>query len=355
MPEITVSPNGMLMLDGVEMSRADPRLWGRAGRNITGDQGIDPTAGANYDSRYYYQNGVLPGSEGGGGGDPTFAMRPELAERLNGRVQVGQGGVGGPGELIDPSKLEYDPELGFLTTPDNIKPTDDGWDDRMNLGMMIAAGGVMGGAALAHGAAAGAAGSGGAALGGGGTGGVGAGGSSLAAMEGAGAGGGGLASLGAESLGGGGVLEAGGAGGIGAGGGAGSAGITGGGAVGGSNLLSNLGGAQNVARLGMGLASLGSSGGGGGGGGSGPTDANSIIEQMARANRVNHTTPLGSRRWTQGPDGQWSVTDSMDPMELANFQNVQGMNADVTGMARQRLAALLASPPRQRYDRPLGT
>lgn len=97
--------------------------------------------------------------------------------------------------------------------------------------------------------------------------------------------------------------------------------------------------AGTLARLGLaGLAAGGSSGGSSGSsGGSGtPGDVNSIINAMADANRVNHSTPLGSRQWTQGPDGRWSVADTLNPAEQANFENVQGMNADVTGMARQR-------------------
>jgi hypothetical protein len=145
--------------------------------------------------------------------------------------------------------------------------------------------------------------------------------------------GGGLASLGAGGAG------AGGAGGAGAGGG---------------SLLSSLGGAQNVARLGMGLASLGGAGGSSGSSsGGGNSDAQSIIQQMAQANRVNQNTPFGSRKWTQGPNGQWQVDDTLSAPEQANFENVQGMNADVTGMARQRLAALLAQPQRGRADAPI--
>ena len=118
--------------------------------------------------------------------------------------------------------------------------------------------------------------------------------------------------------------------------------------------------AGNLARLGLaGLGAMSNSnnpGGPGGGPGSGDsTDANSIIEQMAAANRVNHNTPLGSRNWSKDPvTGQWTVNDTMNPAEQANFGEVQGMNADVTGMARQRLAALLANPSqRRRADEPL--
>jgi hypothetical protein len=111
---------------------------------------------------------------------------------------------------------------------------------------------------------------------------------------------------------------------------------------------------MGTARLIGGLASLGAAGHNGGGSGTtggSPTDASSIIEQMARTNRVNQNTPLGTRRWEQDENGNWTVTDAMDAAEQANFQNVQGMNADITGSARARLAALLAAPPRPRADR----
>lgn len=111
-----------------------------------------------------------------------------------------------------------------------------------------------------------------------------------------------------------------------------------------------------IARGAMGLAALGAgSGGGGGGGPGGNTDASSIIDQMAQANRVNQNTPLGSRNWVKDPvSGQWTVNDTMNPNEQANFTNVQGLNGGITDMARARLAALLAQPPRQRADRPIG-
>jgi hypothetical protein len=124
----------------------------------------------------------------------------------------------------------------------------------------------------------------------------------------------------------------------------------------GPGIVDALGGPGNLARAGLGLAALGSSASHNNGSGNSSSNANDIINQMAQANRVDQNTPLGTRRWAQGPDGRWTVTDAMDPNEQANFTNVQGMNADVTGMARQRLAGLLANPlPKQRYDRPLGT
>jgi hypothetical protein len=40
----------------------------------------------------------------------------------------------------------------------------------------------------------------------------------------------------------------------------------------------------------------------------------------------------------------WGVTDAFSPQEQANYEGVRGMNADVTSMAQQRLAAMLAAP-----------
>lgn len=117
--------------------------------------------------------------------------------------------------------------------------------------------------------------------------------------------------------------------------------------------VSSLGGYQGIARGALGLASLGAAHEGGGNGGE--TNPQSIIEQMANANRVNHNTPFGSRAWSQGADGRWTVNDTLSPEEQANYEGVRGINANVTGMTRDRLAALLAAPPRQRYDRPLGS
>jgi hypothetical protein len=175
-------------------------------------------------------------------------------------------------------------------------------------------------------------------------------------------GGSGLGSLGAASgaSGASGAAGGGGAGGLsgGATGGAGVGSVTSAGAD--PSLLSRAGqwainNPGTLARAGLGLASLGaaSHGGGSGSGGGSNTDASSIIEQMAHANRVNQKTPLGSRTWHQDANGQWSVEDTMDPAELANFQNVQGLNASMTGGARERLAALLAQGPRPAADRPI--
>lgn len=115
---------------------------------------------------------------------------------------------------------------------------------------------------------------------------------------------------------------------------------------------------MQAARAGMGLYALGAGAHSGSSsntsGGGSMTDPTSIINAMAQANRVNQVTPFGSRTWTQDPTtGQWTATDAMSPTEQANYQNVAGMNTDVTNYARQRLAQLMAAPPSQRADRPI--
>lgn len=367
MSKIGVDPRtGRLTLDGQVLDRHDPRMWGRAGRYIS-----DGPSGGGFTS------------ESGEVNDSNSRFTPEQRERLAGRVQVPQAGVGGYAEVIDPSKVEYDEELGLLTTPDNIGKQDDKNATRWGNAMMAILAGGAGALALGAGAGAGALGAGGgeaAGVAGAGEGLAGLGGLGEAAGSAGTAGGlGGAApgslgsgsfgiaggASGSSAIGGGYGLGSLGGAGTTAGGAAGLTGLSGitgggaataGGAAAGSGLLDAVGGPSNVIRGAMGLAALGGAAGGGNGNSSGaPTDASSIIEQMARANRVDHTTPLGSRKWTQGADGRWAVNDTMDPTEAANFQTVQGINTNVSNATRDRLAAFLAQPARQRYDRPLGS
>lgn len=128
---------------------------------------------------------------------------------------------------------------------------------------------------------------------------------------------------------------------------------------GGSNGLTNFlrGNASQLVRGAAGLAALGGSGGGAGGSGGGGSgnsgDAGSIIDQMAQANRVNWNTPMGSRNWSRDANGQWTVNDTLNPAEQANYEGVTGLNSSVTDMARQRLAALLSRPQSTAADAPL--
>lgn len=287
-------------------------------------------------------------------------------------VQIGDNPrTSGDAGVKDPSKVWNDPDLGPVTTPDNMIDTGIGGP---NYAMILAALTMGAGGTLAGLGAAGGLGEAGAAGAGLGAGEAAAGaGASLAPLEGVslgaaptfavpgelatGAGaGGGLAGLGA----------AGGAGGAGAGAGAGAGltpltGVTlapetsigsmatyGGGA--GSSLLSGLtSNPAGLARAGLGFAALGGSQNAKPA--SGSTDAGSIIDQMAQANRVNQNTPIGSRAWSKDPNtGQWTVNDTMSPTEQANFTNVQGLNAGMTDSARQALARMLAAPSRSPAD-----
>lgn len=282
-------------------------------------------------------------------------------------VQVGKN------KLKDPSKVISDPEMGDVTEVDNVNDIKPEGINYLMLAAALTAG--AGGAALGLGGeaaglgAAGAAGAGEAltplagvtlapetAIGTMGTygGTAGALGGGAAAAGGAGAGGGGLAGLGAAE-----------------GAGAGLTPLTGvqlapetaigtmGEYAGGSpSLLSQAGSAiannpGQAARLGLGLAALGGAAHSSNASGGAGTDTNSIIEQMANANRVNWKTPLGSRDWTHNADGTWGVNDTLNPAEQANFENVQGMNSGVTDYAKQALARLLSAGPAPRADRPL--
>lgn len=100
-----------------------------------------------------------------------------------------------------------------------------------------------------------------------------------------------------------------------------------------------------------GLASMGAglAGGRGGADTGGVGDMNDILAQQANANRYDWNTPFGSRSWERGEDGSWTVNDRMSEREQANFDNVQGMNADATGYARQLLARTMANPRRDYF------
>jgi hypothetical protein len=275
----------------------------------------------------------------------------------------------GDGSVLDWSKVRYDPDLGLVTSPDNTKHVKaKSTQNFQTIGQLLAlaaAGGAVAGVLPAgEAAAAGAGAAGGAGAGAGAA----AGGASALPITNTGLG---ALFQGAPGLapGVGGseaawLAGAGGGAGAGAGGGSGLANLgtqspapvtdlsTNAAANGASRgvLGSGLSGSQlaNGARLVGGLASLGAAGAGAGSSNSSgglATDPNSIIDQMAQANRVNQNTPFGSRAWSKDPQtGQWTVNDTLSAPEQANFTNVQGLNASTTDMARQRLAQMLATP-----------
>ncbi len=136
------------MLDGQLLDRNDPRLWGAVGRNVLDANTAAPGAldASNYDPRYY-EAYTSAGSEGSGG-QTQYRLRPEYASRIGDRTQLGQSGVGGYGEVMDPSQLTYDPEFGILSSRSNIKDPQDPRSRMIQNLAMAAWGGGIGGAAL---------------------------------------------------------------------------------------------------------------------------------------------------------------------------------------------------------------
>ena len=121
MPTFSVGPDGRLLMDGKPI----PNLYGSVGSNVTdvstaaqGAYGRD-----SYDPRFYeaYQYG-----DGDAGMQTGYRLRPEVAQRLGDRIQLGSSGVGGYGEVSDPSQVQWDPEFGAITNRRNIRAPDDG-------------------------------------------------------------------------------------------------------------------------------------------------------------------------------------------------------------------------------------
>jgi hypothetical protein len=302
-------------------------------------------------------------SPGNGGGSPIVIDRHYSP--VNWAHSDSPDAVNGlkPDSLNSYDNIYYDPEFGLITEGNNLRDPDARHDLWYGAGIMGAvAAPALAGILAAGGAGAGGAGAasgsgltplsgvslapetsigtlgqvgGGAGAAGGAAGAAGGGGGGLAALG--GSAGSGLTPLTGVSL----APET----------SIGTVGSVGGAAGGGGSLLSQAGNALasnpgQAARLGLGLAALGGAAHNSSGTAAATTDANSIIDQMANANRVDQNTPLGSRRWAQDPaTGRWTVNDTMNPAEQANFENVQGLNASGTDFSKQFLARLLAAPP----------
>jgi hypothetical protein len=97
-------------------------LFGTSGRDFTSISTGDPSAFANrpylYDPQYYE---AFEENMGDIGTQTHYRLRPNIAQRLNGRIQVGDAHIGGShGNIKDPSLIEWDDDFGYLTTPDNF-------------------------------------------------------------------------------------------------------------------------------------------------------------------------------------------------------------------------------------------
>lgn len=345
MPQIAIdTATGRLTLDGQVLDRYDPRLWGRVGRNVLD---VNTASGGAYgpeayDPRYYEPYTEYDGDRG----EVTrYRLRPEYADRIGNRTQLGQSGIGGYGEADDASGLVWDDEFGILADRGNINAPDDSGIQGAMANYIIPAATL---AAMGYGAgsmaglwgAPGAAGAAPAASaipevaipGNLSAATIPAASPALAAIPGGGGGSGFLSTLGS-------ALSGGGAG-------LGDVVRSGASAIGDaitSNPLGALRTAGGLAAIGAGMR--GASGGSGGGGG-GVGDMQDILDAQANANRYDWNTPFGSRRWSQGEDGRWTVNDSLSPEEQANYEGVRSMNAGATDYARQLLARTMARPQR---------
>lgn len=112
-------------------SRTDARLYGTSGYlgdaadvNAQNQDAWNQQMGGRDKSKF---NVVKQNVGGGDAGDQwidTYELKPEIKEKLGGKVQVSGLGSGGYRELIDPSKVEWSDEFGLVTDPSNIQVVD---------------------------------------------------------------------------------------------------------------------------------------------------------------------------------------------------------------------------------------
>lgn len=95
-----------------------------------------------YYERYWHD-------DGDGKGEIRYRLKPQVSQRLNGRVQVGLAGVGGDTHNVkDPSLVEWDPEFGLVTPAWNV--VQDANVDWQDAALFATVGGILGGATGAH-------------------------------------------------------------------------------------------------------------------------------------------------------------------------------------------------------------
>lgn len=64
--------------------------------------------------------------------------------------------------------------------------------------------------------------------------------------------------------------------------------------------------------------------------------AGDIIRASQNANNINQSTPFGSLSYTQGADGRWTATQSMDPNIVSGVESaIGGANASLNKFANQ--------------------
>lgn len=78
-------------------------------------------------------------------------LTPAAKQALGGKVQLRNTNIGGPGGVIDPSKVSYDPTFGLVTDPSNLNPLGETFIDQYGPWLMAA----IPAAAMAYGAIAG--------------------------------------------------------------------------------------------------------------------------------------------------------------------------------------------------------
>lgn len=89
---------------------------------------------------------------------------------------------------------------------------------------------------------------------------------------------------------------------------------------------------------------------GGGGGSSSPTppptyNPADIVNADINANRYNRSGAFGNRNWTQGSDGRWTVTDTLNPADQANLDASRGLTGNTLDLANRRTQWQLDNNP----------
>lgn len=123
-PDTPGQGGGGFYINGQRLDFHDPRIWGNSGSLIVGNW--DDISNLSPESLARYYDVTYGEDENGARVVRSYNLKPQWEERLAGRVQVPQAGLGGYAGVIDPSRLQWDPEFGLVTTPDNLTAVDVG-------------------------------------------------------------------------------------------------------------------------------------------------------------------------------------------------------------------------------------